>query len=131
MIPMLLIAAGHYDGLSTGEFNQRIFRGIQTFQQSLGRAPSGILTTQEHSRLRQTGLEFLGLVGLKEVSHPTANAKLYVPLKLLDPPQRTARGVSFEGEMAAVDFSSFLPSEVSFPDLFLRLSTTSAQRQVT
>lgn len=127
---MLLIATGHYNGMSNGDFNQRIFRGIQQFQQSIGSNPNGILSAEDAAALKSTGYRFLGAAGLKEVFHPTASAKLYVPLGLLDPALRTSRGLSYEGTNAAVDFSAIPSVEVSFPDLYARLAATSAQRQV-
>jgi S1-C subfamily serine protease len=132
-VPLSLAALGFYNGMSTGEFNRRIMRAIQEYQSSIGQPPTGVLLQSQLKSLERAGALFFAKIGLKEVSHPTTSSKLFVPLKLLPHSNRTARGISFEADddSISVDYSFYSYADISFRDLFSRLSTPSSERQIT
>jgi serine protease Do len=131
MVALMLAAVGHYNGMATGDFNRRLYQAIRAFQQEIGTDPTGVLTEQLQARLNLAGAQVLGSFGLKEVTHPFANAKLFVPLKLIEAENRTSRGIAYEGNFVAVDFSHYAPTDIPFGDLYQRLSLVGPNRQVT
>lgn len=131
MIAIMLAALGHYNGLATGEFNRRLHQSIVSYQRESGSDATGILTTEQHEKLKLAGAQVLVGFGLKEVVHPSANAKLFVPLKIVETQNRTARGLAYEGNAAAVDFSHYAPADASYSELYSRLSLVGPNRQIT
>ena len=130
MVAVMLTALGHYNGMSTGEFNRRLQQAIIAFQREIGADQTGILTDQQQEKLKLAGAPVLGSFGLKEIMHPFANAKLFVPLKMIESENRTSRGIAYEGHAVAVDFSHYASSDVPYLDLYQRLSLVGPNRQV-
>jgi S1-C subfamily serine protease len=130
-LTMALIATGFYNGMSTGEFNHRIFNGIIQFQIEHAQQPTGILGETEKQTLLTESAKFLQTIGLREVYHPLVSAKLFVPFKLISTETRTPKGLSYEGDDAAVDFSFYPPTELALVELFNRLSIDSNARRIT
>ena len=77
MISLMLAATGHYSGMSNGEFNRRLHQAVIAFQGDLRAAPTGILSEEEQKALLVAGARFTSGIGIKEVEHPFAGAKLY------------------------------------------------------
>lgn len=131
-IPLLLIATGDYNGMSTGDFGPRLFRGIREFQSSIGAPQTGYLTASELSRLRISGYTAISSWGLTEVTHPLTNAKLNVPMKVAQQRQYTKRGYAFEAYdgTVSVDFSFFSSAESSLEQLYARLGAAGPTRKI-
>ena len=55
MVGLMLVATGRYNGMVYGDFNKRLYRGIIEYQQSLGAAPTGILTADQTASLSREG----------------------------------------------------------------------------
>lgn len=130
-IGIMLIATGRYNGMSTGEFNHRIYNGILGFQRFRSSVPNGVLAEPAKRQLFTEGAQFLKSIGLREASHPLVSAKLYIPFKLIETQARTPRGMAYEGTDASVDFSYFPRIELSLQDLFGRLASAGQSRKIT
>ncbi|GLK68341.1 peptidoglycan-binding domain-containing protein [Hansschlegelia plantiphila] len=66
-VPLLLIAAGHFNGMSTGAFGPRLFKAIQEYQSSLGAPQTGWLTPDQLARLRVSGYGAMSAWGMTEI----------------------------------------------------------------
>ncbi len=131
-LPLLLIAAGHFNAMSTGAFGPRLFRSIQSYQSALGAPTTGWLTTDQYLRLRVAGYGAMSAWGMAEIVHPLTDAKLFVPRKLVPQQRTTANGYAFESydRSISVDFSFFTPSERSLEDVYARLTSPAGGRRV-
>lgn len=131
-VAILLMAAGVYNGTSTGEFGPRLFRGIQDYQASLGHPQTGYLTGAELASLRVTGYGAMAGWGMTEVVHPYTDAKLYIPTKAAPQRNYTKRGLAFESydNTISVDYSFFSASESSLESLYARMSSTAGGKRV-
>ncbi len=133
MVGLMLVATGRYNGMIYGDFNKRLYRGIIEYQQSLGAAPTGILTADQTASLYREGGQYFAALGMKKLEMPLGAGTVFVPLALAPYSQRTERGIAYEaGDRAvSVDLSAYPPGEVVFHALYARLSKTSNRRQVT
>jgi hypothetical protein len=131
-IPLLLIAAGQFNAMSTGAFGPRLFKSIQAYQSSLGAPATGWLTGDQLTRLRVTGYGAMASWGMSEVVHPLTDAKLFVPRKAAPVQRSTRNGYAFEAydKSISVDFSFFTPEERSLEDVYARLTSTAGGRRV-
>lgn len=131
-IPMLLIAAGQFNAMSTGAFGPRLFKSIQSYQATLGAPATGWLTIDQLSRLRAVGYAAMASWGLTEVVHPFTDAKLFVPKRAAPLQENTRRGYAFESidHSLSVDFSFFAESEASLEELYVRMSSATGVRRI-
>ena len=131
-VAILLMAAGVYNGTSTGEFGPRLFRGIQDYQGSLGNPQTGYLTGAEYASLRVSGYGAMAGWGMTEVVHPYTDAKLFVPMKAAPQKNSTKRGLAFESydNTVSVDYSFFSASENSLEALYARMSSTAGGKRI-
>lgn len=131
-LPMLLIATGHYNGMSTGEFGRRLFRGVREYQASIGAPQTGYLEGDQLGRLRVSGFSVISAWGFSEIRHPQTEAKLNVPLKIAPRREVTRRGYAFSAydNSVAVDFSFFASSDVPLEELYARLTSSVGGRRV-
>lgn len=131
-LPILLIATGHYNGMSTGEFGRRIFRGVLKFQAAIGSPQTGYLTSDQLARLRIAGYGAMSAWGMAEVVHPLTSAKIFVPKRAAPLQDYTRRGFSFDAydKSVSVDFSFFSASESSLELLYAKLGAAGGPRKV-
>ena len=131
-IPLMLIATGYYNGMSTGEFNTRIYQGITRFQRDNGFAATGALNEAAGKLLNLRGAQLLDTWGMEETIHPAASAKLFVPLKLLEPATRHGSQVNYEAAdgSLSVNLSRVDSSDQDLTQLHALLSTSNSERQV-
>lgn len=131
-LPILLIATGHYNGMSTGEFGRRIFRGVLEFQAAIGAPQTGYLSSDQLARLRISGYGAMSAWGMAEVVHPLTSAKIFVPKRAAPLQDYTRRGFSFDAydKSVSVDFSFFSASETSLEQLYSKLGAAGGSRRI-
>jgi S1-C subfamily serine protease len=131
-VTLLLIAAGHSNGVVTRAFGPRIYDSIAEFQAANGLSMDGIIGPTERQLLRLQGGPVFAAWNMSKVSHPITGTILWVPAGLGLRPTSNRRGLAFENGDAslAVDFSYFPFGDVSPQDLYDRLGTATPTRQI-
>jgi S1-C subfamily serine protease len=131
-VPLLLIAAGHFNAMSNGSFGPRLFNSIQSYQSAVGGSPTGWLTSDQLARLQVNGYGVMAAWGMTEVRNPFTDAKLFVPKKIAPLQQATGHGYTFDAynRSISVDFSFFPPSERTLEDVYARLTAAGGGRRI-
>ena len=70
-IQVLLTAAGYWNAVPNENFNGRLFRAIQRFEEENGLAANGILDKAQFERLSRVAGPLFAQWGFRKVTHPT------------------------------------------------------------
>lgn len=128
-----LILLGHYGFLVDGQFGRATFDAIADFQQSQGRAGSGVLSAAEKVVLRQLAGETRERLGMRLVSDQPAHVTLTIPANLLTRRTPTEQGTSYvssDGEISLETMHAPLDVQ-TFRDLFETMVAPDPERIVT
>lgn len=104
-IQSLLTVNGYWSAVANDSFGPKLMNAIQEFQGSNGFEPTGILTPEQRSALREKASPLLRKWNLAPVRHPSAPATLWVPKGLNLSTERSRRGLEFEAEADALMMS--------------------------
>jgi peptidoglycan hydrolase-like protein with peptidoglycan-binding domain len=123
---------GYFDGIADEGFSKRLFAAIQTFQIDRGQMPTGMLADEDLQQINLESNALLQRLGFAKVSHFAGRFSVRLPTALLPRKLPTRRGVAYESDdkLLSVDVSIFKRDEISFKDLFLRLTSQSGVRVV-
>ncbi len=95
-LQVLLTGAGYWNAVPNENFNGRLYRAIQRFQQENGFAANGILNKTQLERLTTVAGPLFGQWGFRKVAHPTRrNVTIWVPLGLGLRAERNEHGLRY------------------------------------
>lgn len=108
-VQVLMTASGYWPAVPNVSFSSRLFQAITNFQRDNGYAPTGKLDEPQLSRLNDLAAPFLKTWGFRSVTHPTRNARLWLPLGLGGLPLRKEEGWEFKDSTGRItaDFLYF------------------------
>ncbi|MBX3520730.1 MAG: trypsin-like peptidase domain-containing protein [Xanthobacteraceae bacterium] len=78
-IEQLLAIADFWDAVTFDQLTDRLFAALTNYQEAIGAPITGVLTTEQLQLLHEKSSEALRLWNLVVITHPVANAKLWVP----------------------------------------------------
>lgn len=111
---MLLGVAGYWPAVSNDNFGRRLFEAIQSFQTDNHLPVTGSPTQETQGILAQVASPLLQQWGLKEISHPVAASRLWVPAGIGLSQIPTKSGYSFASSSGiAISFDYYPGSNLT------------------
>lgn len=128
-----LLLVGHYQYLIDGKFGRGTFDAIAAYQQSQGRAGTGVLTDFERRKLRNLAGKVDDELGMEPVSDSTARVAMRIPARLLSVRSPTDAGTSYVSEDGEISLETMHASlaDQSFEQLFEAMVSPDPERIVT
>ena len=128
-----LILLGHYDFLVDGQFGRATYDAVAAFQQSQGRAGTGVLDAAELAGLRRLAADVDRRLGLEDVTDRAGHVELSVPTRLLPIRTPTGLGTTYASEDGELSLETMYASlaEQSFAELYDSLLNSDDERTIT
>jgi peptidoglycan hydrolase-like protein with peptidoglycan-binding domain len=98
---------GDYNGLIDGEFSSGSIQAVRQFQQKHQAKPTGILTPQERTALREEARLARQRVGWRIIDDPVTGARLGVPRTLAGLTSRKPNGTQYSSAQGQVQIETF------------------------
>lgn len=128
-----LTLLGHYTFLVDGQFGNGTFEALTAFQESLGRAETGVLIPRDRETLLARAADVYVSLGMDLVRDKEAQSALIMPVGLLTVTRSTKRGHSYATPDGGIRLETARRpvGEQSFRALFEELSGQDGNRSVT
>jgi peptidoglycan hydrolase-like protein with peptidoglycan-binding domain len=128
-----LTLLGFYEYLVDGQFGNGTFQALTQFQDSLGRAQTGVLLNRDKDRLTTDAAAVYAELGMDLVRDKEGQAALILPAGLLSVTAATARGNSYSTPDGGISLTTARRpiGETSFSALFNALKTPGDGRFIT
>lgn len=103
-----IIAAGYANAMPNEHFNLRLFEAIESFQAEQGYRPDGIVTPAQKQRLQNLAAPLLNLWGFQNVTHPSRQVAIWVPVGLGMPVTQNKFGLAYDDpqKRVRIDFTT-------------------------
>lgn len=127
-----LILLGHYEALADSAFGNFTYRAIQEFQNSIGEAPTGVLTPRQQRLLEDAASGHYHDLGFDIVEDARGMMAMLLPKSLLSTVSETRRGTAYTSADGSIRLETIRKpfSEESYESLYQTLSSTSAGRSI-
>ncbi|OAM73879.1 serine protease [Devosia elaeis] len=127
-----LILLGHYEALADSAFGNFTYRAIQEFQNSIGDAPTGVLTPRQKGLLEDAASGLYHDLGFDIVEDARGMMAMLLPKSLLSSVSETRRGTAYTSADGSIRLETIRKpfAEESYESLYQTLSSTSAGRSI-
>lgn len=109
---------GVYDGLPSGDIDERTMAAIKLFQTGHAAKDTGILDDEQRARLAAAAAEPQQAVGWHVIEDPATGARFGLPEKLVAPAGAAPTGSRWSSGRGQIVIETFRLSEASLPALF-------------
>jgi peptidoglycan hydrolase-like protein with peptidoglycan-binding domain len=99
--------SGNYNGLVTGELNERTTAAIKAFQRSRKLEQTGVLTAQERTLLADAAKAKQAQVGWSMVDDPVTGARIGLPTKQVPDKSQSQSGTRWSSAQGQIQIETF------------------------
>jgi hypothetical protein len=127
-----LILLGYYNFLVDGAFGQGTFSSLTSYQRSLSRAVTGVLSEGDLTRLKTDAEEVSTRLGLNKIDDNAGGISIYLPAALLTVSRNLETGTEYKTEDGGITLiTARRPvADQSFRDLYDTLAAEAPRRIV-
>jgi hypothetical protein len=109
---------GAYDGLPSGDIDDRTIEAVKLFQKGHAAKDTGILDDEQRAQLAAAAAEPQQAVGWRLIEDPATGARFGLPEKLVAPAGASLTGSRWSSGRGQIQIQTFRYSEASLPALF-------------
>ncbi len=109
---------GAYDGLPSGDIDDRTIEAVKLFQKGHAAKDTGILDDEQRTRLATEAAGPQQAVGWRLIEDPATGARFGLPEKLVAPAGASLTGSRWSSGRGQIQIETFRYSEASLPALF-------------
>ncbi len=109
---------GAYDGLPSGDIDDRTIEAVKLFQKGHAAKDTGILDDEQRARLAMEAAGPQQAVGWRLIEDPATGARFGLPEKLVAPAGASLTGSRWSSGRGQIQIETFRYSEASLPALF-------------